>query len=190
MAVQAHSWNKELGLHDEVLLSRERKIRYQIFSFQCHRTFDVLLVQQVLLAAACQDLKIASISFGNCNLTCYQSVLLANGISPLPFRALSIITCLWVSVLMHHLPIAQNCLYTRAAMSMGWSLARNILWSISMGFRIRTKTRSQILGLQISFYSSWDQRKIEVWPQVFKAFPSFSATLALSAPNHFKFVSF
>lgn len=63
-------------------------------------------------------------------------------------------------------------------------------YSTSMGFRIRMKTKSQIFGLQISFYSIWDQRKIEVCPQVFKAFPSFSTTLALSAPNRFKFVSF
>lgn len=39
------------------------------------------------------------------------------------------------------------------------------------------------LGLHILFYSSWDQRPIEVWPQVFKAFPSFLTTACLIGPK-------
>lgn len=48
------------------------------------------------------------------------------------------------------------------------------------------EARSQTLGLHLLFYSSWDQRQIEVWPQVFKAFPSFLTTACLIGPKLFQ----
>lgn len=44
----------------------------------------------------------------------------------------------------------------------------------------------QILGLHMLFYSSWDQQQIDVWPQVFKDFPSFLAVACLISPKLFQ----
>lgn len=62
----------------------------------------------------------------------------------------------------------------------------NIPWSVSVGFRVHERLRVKSWACTYCFIPVEINGQIEVWPQVFRAFPSFLTTAHLITPKLFQ----